>query len=230
MDIGYLTSDAAKYPLNNWKKLIILGILFLISFLIVPAFLAMGYLFKTLKCSIAGVDELPNFDGLGELLLDGFKVFMVQLVYFIIPSIIILAGIIISLNSIPTIQNIGESTVLPVAFSLMGGLIILGSALSVIFSVFFTIALANMAFYEEFSAAFRFGELLNMIKAIGWVDFIIWYVMMMIIGGLVGFIATMLLFIPIIGWALIILVILPYLYILYARALGLLFVSGFENQ
>jgi hypothetical protein len=230
MDIGYLTSDAAKYPLNNWKKLIILGILLFIGFLIVPAFLAIGYIFKSLKLSIVGFDELPDFDGLGEMLIDGLKVFVVQLVYFIIPTIIILVGVSVSLSSISTLQNIGDFTFFSAVFSFMGGLIIVGSIIAVISSVFFTIALANMAYYNEFSAAFRFAELLDTITAIGWVDFIIWYVMMMIVGACIGFIATMLLFIPILGWALIILVIFPYLYLLYARALGLLFVSGFENQ
>lgn len=61
MDIGYLTSDAAKYSSKSLKKVLILGILFLISFLIVPAFLSMGYLFRVLKLSIDGVDNLPDF-------------------------------------------------------------------------------------------------------------------------------------------------------------------------
>ena len=92
-----------------------------------------------------------------------------------------------------------------------------------------TIGLANMAYYDgELSAAFRFKELLNIIAAIGWVDFIIWYIMMILIGFGTGFMAVLLGLIPIIGWALIILVIYPYLYLLYARALGLLFISGLE--
>ena len=113
----------------------------------------------------------------------------------------------------------------------MGGLFILGVILAVIFGVFFTIALANMAYYDgELAAAFRFRELLNIITAIGWVDFIIWYIMMILIGFGIGFLAVILGFIPILGWALIILILYPYLYLLYARALGLLFVSGFEGN
>ncbi len=38
MDIGYLTSDAVRYSSKNWKKMLTLGILFLMGFLIFPAF------------------------------------------------------------------------------------------------------------------------------------------------------------------------------------------------
>ncbi|NYB51898.1 MAG: DUF4013 domain-containing protein [Methanobacteriaceae archaeon] len=230
MDIGYLTSDAMKYPLTDWKKVIILGILFFASFLIVPAFLAMGYAFRSLKWSIADVHELPDFDEWSEMFFDGLRVFLVQLAYFLVPFIIIFAGLWASINSILTLQSSGSVLDPGAALSLMGGLFILGSIFAVVSGVFFTIALANMAYYDgEISAAFRFKELLNMITSIGWVDYIIWYVMMILIGLGVGFLATILVFIPILGWALIILVIYPYLYLLYARALGLLFISGLQE-
>ncbi len=229
MDIGYLTSDAVKYPSNDLKKVIFLGILIFISFLIIPGFLALGYAFRSLKWSIADVNELPDFNEWGEMFFDGMKVFLVQLAYFIVPSIIILASIWASISSLITLQNTGNFVDPAATFSLMGGSIILGVILAVIFGVFFTIALANMAYYDsELAAAFRFRELFNIINAIGWVDFIIWYIMMVLIGFGIGFLAVLLGFIPIIGWALIILILYPYLYLLYARALGLLFISGFE--
>ena len=62
MDIGYLTSDAMKYPSKDFKKVIILGLLMLISFLIIPAFMVTGYIFRVIKWSIAGVEDLPEFD------------------------------------------------------------------------------------------------------------------------------------------------------------------------
>ncbi|BDZ69710.1 DUF4013 domain-containing protein [Methanobacterium petrolearium] len=231
MDIGYLTSDAAKYPSKDWKKVIILGMLSLLSFLIVPGFLTMGYLFRALKWSIAGVDDLPDFDEWGEMFVDGFKVFVVQLAYFIVPAVILFLSVWASIGSLLALQSVGDVTVPTTVFSLMGGLFFLGVIVSVIFGVFFTIALANMAYYNgEIRAAFRFHEITDRIAAIGWVDLIIWYVMMMIIGLGIGFVASILFFIPILGWILIILIIYPYLYLLYARALGLLFVSGFEKQ
>ena len=232
MDIGYLTSDAMKYPSQDWKKIIILGILILTSFLIVPAFLVMGYVFRALKWSIAGVDQLPDFDEWGEMFTDGLKIFAVELVYFIVPFIIIFLGIWASIGSLVALGAYGND-LMPAAafsaFSLMGGLLIIGLAVAVILGVFFTIGIANMAYYNsEIGAAFRFREILNTINAIGWVDYIIWYIMMIILGMIMGAIAGVLGLIPILGWALIVLVLYPYIYLLYARALGLLFVSGLK--
>lgn len=234
MDIGYLTSDAMKYPSQDWKKVIILGILIFTSFLIIPAFLVMGYVFRVLKWSVAGVDQLPDFDEWGEMFTDGLKVFLVELVYFIIPFIIMFLGIWASIGSIVVLGASGNDLMPAAVFSalsLMWGLLIMGLILAIIFGVFFTIGIANMAYYNgEIGAAFRFREILNTINAIGWVDYIIWYIMMIILGMIMTAIAGVLGLIPILGWALIVLALYPYLYLLYARALGLLFVSGLETQ
>jgi hypothetical protein len=232
MDIGYLTSDAMKYPSKDFKKIIILGLLIMISFLIFPAFMVMGYVFRVIKWSIAGVEELPDFDEWGELFIDGLKIFVVELVYFLVPSLIMFLGIWASIGSFISLSN-SESTLAPAAvysaFSVMSGLIILGMVVAIIFGVFFIIGVANMAYYNgELGAAFRFREIIDIIKAIGWVDFIIWYVMMILVAMAAGFIATFIGLMPILGWLVIILVIYPYLYLLYARAVGLLFVSGLE--
>lgn len=230
MDIGYLTSDAAKYASKSWKNILILGILFLIGFLIVPAFLSTGYLFRVLKWSVADVDELPDFDMWGEMFVDGFKVFIVELVYFIIPFAIIFIGMWTSIGSLMALEDAGGMVDPTAILSLMGGLIFLGLALAVVFGAFFTIALANMAYYDgELMAAFRFREILDNISKIGWVDFIVWYVVMIIIGSGMMFVASIIGLIPILGWALIMLILYPYLNVLYARALGLLFLSGFED-
>ena len=136
MDIGYLTSDAAKYPSNDFKKVIILGILIFISFLIVPAFLALGYIFRSLKWSIAEVDELPEFEEWGEMLIDGLKVFMVQLAYFLVPFIIIFVSVWASISSLVSLQNTGNVMDPTVALSLISGLFMLGLIIAVIFGVF----------------------------------------------------------------------------------------------
>ena len=57
MDLGDVISDSLRYPTSNWFKVIILGVLFLISFLIIPIFLALGYMFRVIKASLVGVEE-----------------------------------------------------------------------------------------------------------------------------------------------------------------------------
>ncbi|CEA13286.1 DUF4013 domain-containing protein [Methanobacterium formicicum] len=234
MDIGYLTSDAIKYPSQDWKKVLILGILILTSFLIVPAFLVMGYVFRAMKWSIAGVDQLPEFDEWGEMFTDGLKILVVELAYFIIPTILVVMGMWASLGALVASGVSGNELSFNSAFStfgFMGGLIITGLVFAVIFGVFFTIAIANMAYHDsKIQAAFRFHEILNRIRAIGGVDYVIWYVMMIFLGIIISTLIGLLGFVPVLGWALIVLLLYPYVYLLYARALGLLFLSGLETQ
>ena len=61
MDIGEIISDSIKYPSSNWGKVLILGVIMIASILIVPVFLLIGYLFRIIKATLAGLDELPDF-------------------------------------------------------------------------------------------------------------------------------------------------------------------------
>ena len=83
MDIGDVISDSLRYPSSDWIKVVILGVLFIISFFIIPLFLAMGYIFRVIKASLAGVEELPSFDEWGEMFIDGIKaVFSLSNLFF----------------------------------------------------------------------------------------------------------------------------------------------------
>jgi len=89
MKVGEIVGEALDYPGSDLNKVLILGILNLISFLIIPVFLVVGYNLRVLKATIAGFDELPEFDEWGEMFIDGVKVFVVTIAYMIIPLIII---------------------------------------------------------------------------------------------------------------------------------------------
>ena len=65
-------------------------------------------LLESLKWSIADVNELPDFNEWGEMFFDGIKVFLVQLAYFIVPSIIIFASIWVSIGSLIAFQDTGN--------------------------------------------------------------------------------------------------------------------------
>ena len=88
MDISDIISDSIKYPSSNWGKVLILGIIMIASILIVPIFLLYGYIFRIIKATLAGIDELPDFDEIGEMFVDGIKVFVVAIIYAI-PVVII---------------------------------------------------------------------------------------------------------------------------------------------
>ncbi len=75
MDAGEITSNALKYPLTNFKKVLILGILIILSTLIIPGFLVLGYIFKIIKSTIEDSSELPEFEDWKTMFVDGLKVF-----------------------------------------------------------------------------------------------------------------------------------------------------------
>jgi hypothetical protein len=230
MEIGQIVSDSVMYPSQDWKKVLIFGILFIISFLIIPVFLVMGYFFRVLKGTIAGYEELPDFDEWGGMFVDGLKIFVVQFVYFLIPAIVILIGVWASISSI-SVTDAGTMTNPSFVFGLMGVTAIIGVILAIILGLIAIIAIANMALNNgEFGAAFRFGEILEKISMIGWGKYIIWYIVMIVIGLIGGIIAGLLNIIPILGTIIAILVVYPYLYMLFARSLGLLFGSVVEQE
>ena len=229
MEIGEIISDAVKYPSSNWKKVIILGVFFILSIVIVGIFFVLGYFLRILKSTIAGVDELPEFDDWGDMFVDGLKVLVVYILYLLIPGIVIVAGVFTSIASLAA-TNTSIYTAPASFFALIGVTGIIGYILALIFALFAYIAVANMAYYDEIEAAFRFSEILDKIKMIGWGKYIIWYIVMWVIALIVGLIAGILNIIPLIGTIIALLVIYPYFVMFFSRSLGLIFTSNEENR
>jgi hypothetical protein len=232
MDVGEISSNAFKYPSTDFKKIIILGILSITSFLIIPAFLNLGYLFRILKTSINGSEEPPEFDEWGNMFIDGLKVFLVILIYTIVPTVLIMIGIWASLIPMVMAQTVAISqfgslnNILTLSFGFMTGLTAIGGFLAIIISFFIAIALANMAYHDKLGAAFRFSEIIQNIREIGWVDYLIWYIVMLIIGAAYYFISFFLVFPLIIGIILVPLVISPYFMMFFARSTALVYLYG----
>ena len=239
MDIGDVVSDSLKYPSSNWSKVVILGVLFLISILIIPLFLALGYMFRVVKASLAGVDELPAFEEWGEMLVEGIKLFLVYLIYSL-PAIIIGIFSFISLwssiSSITYITQANGGTLTPeMFFSIFSGTALVGLIFAGLYSLviypIMAVAIGNMAYHDgELGAAFRFSEILSTISEIGWVDLIIWYIVVIVVGGVIVFLGSLIGIIPILGWIAVLLIVYPYFYLFYARAIAWLYLSAFEEE
>ena len=89
MDVREIISDAVRYPFYDWKKVLIEGVLLILNLTVILAF-GVGYVLRVIKSTLADYDELPEFDDWGGMLIDGFKVYIVGIVYFIIPIIVII--------------------------------------------------------------------------------------------------------------------------------------------
>lgn len=107
-----IVKDALKYPLSDWKKILILGIIIVFSGIVSTAFildisnmdiivlltgigfiigfLVNGYMFKIIKSSLNGKVGLPGFNNWIDMGADGAKVFIVFIIYLILPILVIL--------------------------------------------------------------------------------------------------------------------------------------------
>ena len=239
MDIGDVISDSLRYPTSNWSKVVILGVLFLISIFIIPLFLGLGYIFRVIKSSLVGVEELPTFDSWGEMMIDGLKLFLVYLVYTL-PALIISIFSFLSLwsaiKSLTYITQINGATLTPdMLLSVLGGTVLVGLIIAGLYIIIvypiMAVAIGNMAYYNgELGAAFRLDEILYIISQIGWVDLIIWYIVVVMVGIALWFIGTILAIIPLLGWIVLIFFVYPYIYLFYTRAIAWLYSSAFDED
>ncbi len=224
MNVSDIISDSIKYPSSNWGKVLILGVICIACILVIPIFLVYGYVFRIIKATLAGMDELPEFDEIGEMFIDGLKIFVVGIVYAI-PVWIIAAiiGLITGAGAGTTSTALDPTMV----WAILGSNIIF-IIVALIVGLVEIMAIVNMAYYNgELGAAFRFSEILDKIAQIGWGKYIVTYIVIAVI-GCIAFLIGMLTMIILIGFLLLPLVILPYIAMFSSRAIALLYASTEE--
>ena len=204
-----VVKEGLKYPFNDGKKVLILGIIFLVSSLVSMAMeflvfdnmrilanvapvdtvqaaisamppsnmalivlswivtfilmvFASGYIYDVIKYGIEGKSELPEFSDIKGLLVKGLRAFVVGLAYSILPMILFFLGLMLTVN-----ESVGASV------NAIGAIVLL---IAIIFAIFVSLvnvmALCNMVDKDELAAAFRFKEILALIKNLGWGRFI----------------------------------------------------------
>ncbi len=191
MEIGEIVSDSVKYPTSDWTKIIILAVILIIP---IVNFIGIGYVIRIIKGTLASLDDLPDFDEVGELFIDGLKVFVVGIVYaipiWIISAII---GVIISLILPASTTTYVDTTSTALLATMMDSYAALIVA-AIIVGLIEIVAILNLAYYDgDLGAAFRFSEILNYISTIGWGKYIITYIVIalicaviMAVAGIVG--------------------------------------------
>lgn len=223
MNITDNITESLKYPLNDWTKILILTV---ISIIPIVNFMTMGYYVRIIKSTFAGIDEVPDFDDLGELFIDGIKVLIVSIIYMIVPLIIYFVAL---------LPLLFASDPYSMMSGLMSGLaiviLIIDIVVAIIFSLILYPAIVNMALYDgEIGAAFRFSEILDRIKEIGWGSYILWVIAIIVtsavVGIILGIIGFILMFI-LIGF-LVLIAAGAYLTMFQARSIGLLFSETLE--
>ena len=224
MNISDIISDSIKYPSSNWGKVLILGVICIASILVIPIFLVYGYVFRIIKATLAGMDELPEFDEIGDMFIDGLKILVVGIVYAIPVWIIATIIGLITGTGMGTTSTSLDPTMM---WAVLGSSIVF-IIVALIVGLVEIMAIVNMAYYNgELGAAFRFSEILDRIAQIGWGKYIVTYIVIAVI-AFIGFLIGMLTMFILIGIILLPLIIVPYIAMFSSRAIALLYASTEE--
>ena len=180
-------SDSLKYPTKNWVKIVILGIILIIP---IVNFIGLGYYLRIIKTSLNGLEELPDFMGIGELFFDGIKLLIVCIIYTIIP--IIFYALSVSFARSETVSSsITTSSVFSSYLPALTGssivFFIIAIIFTVIISIFAYVGIASMAYQDsEIAAALKYHEILDIISVIGWGNYMLWWIIVTLIVTVAG--------------------------------------------
>jgi hypothetical protein len=161
--VGKLFSDV-----GNLLILIVLGIIPIVNLIVT------GYFARIVR---ENPEEPPKLSDYGKLFIDGLLVVIAAIIYMIVPIIILGVGIALSIGGYAFYSPMSLLSSL-----LSSGLLIVGVILAFIFAIFGVIAIGNMIRTGNFSKIFAFSENWQLIQRIGLGNYILWLVVMFVIG------------------------------------------------
>jgi len=220
MNLGDNLRDSFEYAKKLFSDAGRLIILIVLSLIPIVDWIVIGYQARVLRES-PGTGTPPKLEKVGELLVDGAKIFFAALIYMLIPLIfIIVGGVSTFAGLMPT-----SGAVLAAGFVLGGAgvvILIVGIILMILMLIILAVGIAHMIKTGKFGKAFAFGEILNIIRGIGWGKYLGWIVVVVIIAFVVSAVSGL---IPLVGW-LISAILQPILGVFVFRSMGLLYNDG----
>jgi hypothetical protein len=219
MNLSDNLKDSFEYTKKLFSDASRLIILIVLSLIPIVDWIVIGYQARVLRES-PGTGTPPKLEKYGELFVDGAKVFFATLIYMLIPLIFIIVG------GVSTFGGLMSTSGLALAAGFVVGgagvvILLIGIILMVLLLIILAVGIAHMIKTGKFGKAFAIGEILNIIRGIGWVKYIGWIVVVVII----AFVSAVLGLIPIVGW-LISFIIDPILGVFVFRSMGLLYNEG----
>ena len=216
MDYGSMVGESFEYAKeavvgkwNKWLMLIIATILFGLPL--------MGYAMKVLR----GEKPAPEVNDWGALFIDGFKYFIVSLIYAL-PIIIV--WILVMGASAAAIMS-GNYSAMMAALGAMALGVLVMFVLGVIIAVFEVIGIVRFARTGSIGEALNMSAILATINKIGWVPYIIALIVLIVVGIIVGIIVGILTMIPYLGIIIYLCLIAP-ITLLFMRYICLLYDSA----
>ena len=217
--ILYLISIAST-TINPILGMVLIGVT--IIFFLVMILVYNGYMFSVIKDTVVNKsfsiqkETLPEFNFV-EIIINGLKLAILWFIYRLIPLIVGIIFIVITILSFGLASTQDLVSGPTPAFS---AVLIFAIILWIVFQIlytFFTLlaytATGRLAETSDFGSIFEFKEIFATASRIGWGNFVIWFIILLIIGMVI-----------------IVLAMLPLLYFPYFSVLGiiaLIFIPAF---
>ncbi len=185
--------NVVSFPLRdrNWVLKVIIG--WLISLVPLVNLLSVGYLTENIRMGMARRRELPDWQDIIGLFSLGITVFVIALLYLLIPMVVLLAGTGGALWAAVSGFRLGE--LLQVGFA--GGVAVLGLILVVLVGVVVPLAIAHYLARGGFYSAFQVREIWERLQNILG-EYLVWYLLYTIALIVLGWLSL----VPYVGWIL----------------------------
>lgn len=208
------TTGDLNWALIPWDQL---AVLFIVGMLL--GFFIAGYMVRVFR----GVKPAPDFDTWAGLFIDGLKLNIVWFLWYL-PSLVLMVA---SLGMMVIILGMGKDAdgsmmVIMLACVL---LLLVAGILAIVASLYSFLGSVRFARTGSIREGIRFSKVTEMIRAMGWIPYIIALLVLCVMSFIFGIITMVLSVIPFIGWVLVMFV-SPFMQILFARFAMLVYEQG----
>ncbi len=231
MKLSEIISDSFKYPgsnpehLNtNRKRWLIFGLLMFTTLVVIPVIFVAGYALRVTRKTVQGDSKMPEYNEWTTMFLDGLKVIVTTIVYYFIPTILVIlgAGQFYLMAYVYGVLNLSLINWLP---------LIIGVLLFIPAIMFYLMALSNMAYHNRLGAAFNMGEIIQRIKTVGYGRFILWWVATMIVSAIFASAGALIeMGSSIVGFFVVPILINSFITLFQARSMGLIYSEGIDTD
>ena len=267
MNLREIITDAIKYPISDIRKFLIFCALIVLMSLstilpsyglkndtltiilsivtLIVSFIVLGYSVEVIKAGSEGDDTLPDFDYVKQFVI-GIKAFILEIIYFIIPAVIVIlvasaSGLFTSFTKIvyASIDAMAEgaSSLTMIAAAIpqstmsaftnaLTATLIVAIVLFVIFSLMSFTGLVRFAKTGSGTEGLRFREIFRDMSKVGFVKIIVTLIVIYIIALVLSAVIGLIGLIPYVGVFIGMFVGVPFIVLFVYRAIGLLYAEA----
>jgi hypothetical protein len=211
-----MTGTTMNWEAFPWGQIAVLaGLSFILSFFI------SGYTVRIYR----GIKPAPDFTGWTDLFVDGVKLAVVWILWFLPIILVLAAGIAIAVTTFLSTQATSVEPNWILLVSLLMLLLIVECILIIIVILFGTLGAVRFARTGSIREGINYSAILTTIRTLGWLSYILLLIGFVIASVIYIVITGILSFIPFIGWVLT-LIVNPVFMIFSARYFTLVYDQG----